>query len=77
MDAKGALTMALKQNCRKWITAQDGLDKLTLQDAPAPDPPGTDEVLVEIKAVSLNYRDTEGVIQPPFFPSSSAQGMSN
>lgn len=63
--------MAVKQNGQKWITAQDGLDKLSLQDAPAPGPPGADEVLVEIKAVSLNYRDTEGFFflfsPPPVF----------
>lgn len=58
--------MAVKQNGKKWITLQDGLDNLTLEDAPAPEPPGADEVLVEIKAVSLNYRDTEGFYHPPF-----------
>lgn len=56
--------MAATQHAKKWITLQDGLDNLTLQDAPAPGLPGTDEVLVEIRAVSLNYRDTEGITLP-------------
>ncbi|KIW22408.1 uncharacterized protein PV07_12296 [Cladophialophora immunda] len=42
----------------KWETAQDGLDKLTKSTCPIP-VPGEDEVLVEVRAVSLNYRDTE------------------
>ena len=50
----GATTMA------QWETAQDGLDKLILREGvPVPEP-GEGEVLVRIKAVSLNYRDTEG-----------------
>jgi len=53
--------MAGKQNGKRWVTLQDGLDNLKLEDAPPPpSTPGADEVLVEIKAVSLNYRDTEG-----------------
>jgi NADPH:quinone reductase-like Zn-dependent oxidoreductase len=44
---------------RKWQTAQDGLEKLYLAESPMPKP-GKDEVLVEIRAVSINYRDTEG-----------------
>lgn len=43
----------------KWQTSQDGLDRLWQTTGPGPKP-GTDEVLVEIHAVSLNYRDTEG-----------------
>ncbi len=56
--------MAVRQDAKKWITLQDGLDNLTLQEATAPDLPGVDEVLVEIRAVSLNYRDTEGMVSP-------------
>ncbi|EXJ54662.1 alcohol dehydrogenase [Cladophialophora yegresii CBS 114405] len=41
-----------------WQTAQDGLNRLTKSSFPLPEP-GKDEVLVEIHAVSLNYRDTE------------------
>lgn len=44
---------------QQWETPQDGLDSLVMTDAPRP-VPGDDEVLVEIHAVSLNYRDTEG-----------------
>ena len=47
----------------KWETAQDGLGKLARSTASMPTP-GKDEVLVEIRAVSLNYRDTEGEITP-------------
>ncbi|KAF6820407.1 Zinc-type alcohol dehydrogenase C1773.06c-like protein 2 [Colletotrichum plurivorum] len=43
---------------QRWQTRQDGLDKLFLASAPLPQP-GENEVLVQIKAVSLNYRDTE------------------
>ena len=44
---------------QQWVTLEDGLDKLKRSSAPIPKP-GKDEVLVEISAVSLNYRDTEG-----------------
>lgn len=44
---------------RKWQTRQDGLDKV-FQASEAVRRPGADEVLVRIKTVSLNYRDTEG-----------------
>lgn len=44
---------------RRWQTVQDGLDKMYLTDGPMPTP-GEGEVLVEIRAVSINYRDTEG-----------------
>lgn len=44
---------------KQWVTAQDGLDKLRMAEADMPTP-GDKEVLVEIHAVSLNYRDTEG-----------------
>lgn len=44
---------------RKWQTHQDGLDKV-FQASDAVPKPGAGEVLVRVKAVSLNYRDTEG-----------------
>lgn len=57
----------------RWVTEQDGLDKLRyLFHSSASMPrPGPNEVLVKIKAVSLNYRDTEGCpsLQPPTLPS--------
>ncbi|KAK4216825.1 hypothetical protein QBC37DRAFT_416249 [Rhypophila decipiens] len=43
---------------QQWTTRGDGLDNLSRSSAPMPTP-GKNEVLVEIKAVSLNYRDTE------------------
>lgn len=44
---------------RKWQTRQDGLDKVFHASEAVPKP-GAGEVLVRVKAVSLNYRDTEG-----------------
>lgn len=49
-----------EKQVRRWQTLQDGVDKLWLEEAALPKP-GKDEVLVEIRAVSLNYRDTEVV----------------
>lgn len=46
------------QKVQQWLTGQDGLDQLRLGEAACPTP-GEDEVLVEIRSVSLNYRDTE------------------
>ncbi|KAF2727479.1 alcohol dehydrogenase [Polyplosphaeria fusca] len=43
---------------KQWVTGQDGLDKLRMEEVECPTP-GADEVLVEVRAVSLNYRDTE------------------
>jgi NADPH:quinone reductase-like Zn-dependent oxidoreductase len=48
------------QNIKQWVTGQDGLDKLRMEEVECPTP-GEDEVLVEIHSVSLNYRDTEGM----------------
>lgn len=44
---------------QQWTTSLQGLDTLQLGEAPAPKP-SNGEVLVEIRAVSLNYRDFEG-----------------
>lgn len=44
---------------RQWISPLTGLDSLSRTEAPMPTP-GQGEVLVEIRAVSLNYRDVEG-----------------
>ena len=44
----------------QWHTLQDGLENLTRHTAPMPTP-GPDQVLVEIRALALNYRDTEGI----------------
>jgi NADPH:quinone reductase-like Zn-dependent oxidoreductase len=54
--------MAPPQKIKQWLTGQDGLDKLRLDETECPTP-GQDEVLVEIHAVSLNYRDTEGTLK--------------
>ena len=48
---------------KQWLTLQNGLDKVYQGTAPMPSA-GKDEVLVEIRAVSLNYRDTEGLNSP-------------
>ena len=44
---------------QQWITPLKGIDSLSQTEAPMP-APGPSEVLVEIRAVSLNYRDVEG-----------------
>ncbi|KAI6889976.1 NAD(P)-binding protein [Hortaea werneckii] len=46
---------------KQWVTAQNGLDNLRLVEAKKPSPKDG-EVLVQINAVSLNYRDTEVVM---------------
>ncbi|KAJ5502810.1 Polyketide synthase enoylreductase [Penicillium fimorum] len=43
---------------QQWITPLKGIDSLSQTEAPMP-APGPSEVLVEIRAVSLNYRDVE------------------
>ncbi|OJJ04281.1 hypothetical protein ASPVEDRAFT_43754 [Aspergillus versicolor CBS 583.65] len=43
---------------KQWTTSLQGLDTLQLSEAPKPTA-GKGEVLVEIRAVSLNYRDFE------------------
>ncbi|KAF2110620.1 alcohol dehydrogenase [Lophiotrema nucula] len=48
----------LPKRIRQWVTGQDGLDKMRIEEVDLP-APGEDEVLVEVRAVSLNYRDTE------------------
>ncbi|EKV05462.1 hypothetical protein PDIG_36600 [Penicillium digitatum PHI26] len=47
--------MAVKQ----WVSSLKGIDGLSQTEAPMP-AIGPSEVLVEIHAVSLNYRDVEG-----------------
>lgn len=44
---------------RQWQTLQNGLDKVFQTTGSIPKP-SEGEVLVRVKAVSLNYRDTEG-----------------
>lgn len=43
----------------QWVTPLEGLDSLRQAEIPMPTP-GAGEVLVEVHAVSLNYRDVEG-----------------
>ncbi|KAJ5542717.1 Polyketide synthase enoylreductase [Penicillium sp. DV-2018c] len=43
---------------KQWITPLKGIDSLSQTEVPIP-APGPNEVLVEIRAVSLNYRDVE------------------
>ncbi|OAL06325.1 NAD(P)-binding protein [Phaeosphaeriaceae sp. SRC1lsM3a] len=47
-----------QQKIKQWVTGQDGLGKLRMEETERPTP-GQDELLVEIHSVSLNYRDTE------------------
>lgn len=54
-----AASQDLPKRIKQWVTGQDGLDKLRMEEAGLPTP-GDDEVLVEVHSVSLNYRDTEG-----------------
>ncbi|KAK0938012.1 hypothetical protein LTR29_010460 [Friedmanniomyces endolithicus] len=49
------------ETMKQWVTAQNGLDNLTLTTGPKPTP-RDGEVLVKINTVSLNYRDTEVVM---------------
>ncbi|KAF1911456.1 hypothetical protein BDU57DRAFT_591072 [Ampelomyces quisqualis] len=66
-----------QQKIKHWVTGQDGLDRLRMEETECPSP-GQDEVLVEVHSVSLNYRDTEvcmglhnhhkTVSQPPAMP---------
>lgn len=56
---------ALPKKIKQWVTGQDGLDKLRIEEVDLPSP-GQDEVLVEVHAVSLNYRDTEGLFGLPW-----------
>lgn len=49
----------------QWTTTLTGLSSLTKSTTNIPIPtPGDHEVLVEIHAVSLNYRDVEGTPIP-------------
>lgn len=53
--------MSLPSDFKQWVTKQDGLDKLSKTTASVPEP-GLNEVLVQINAVSINYRDTEVIM---------------
>lgn len=44
---------------QQWVTPLEGLDSLRQTEISMPTP-GAGEVLVEVHAVSLNYRDVEG-----------------
>ena len=48
---------------KQWVSSLKGLDSLRQEEAAMPTP-GRGEVLVEVHAVSLNYRDTEGMLAP-------------
>ena len=54
--------MKVPNKSKQWTTAQDGLEKLKLGDVDVP-APKDGQVLVKIHAVSLNYRDTEGMLR--------------
>lgn len=57
--------MSLPTETRQWVTLQDGTKNLKQQIVPLPTI-GDGEVLVKINAVSLNYRDTEGMCMNMF-----------
>ncbi|MEI6003451.1 NAD(P)-dependent alcohol dehydrogenase [Paraburkholderia bengalensis] len=63
---------------KRWEIPSLGLDKLRIQDVPIP-VPGPGEILVEVEAVSLNYRDGEvaenGMGVPLKFPFTPASDM--
>lgn len=50
---------------RQWTTKQDGMENLEMREVDLP-ALGEGDVLVKIAAVSLNYRDTEGMPSLPF-----------
>lgn len=47
---------------QQWVTPLEGLDSLRQTEALMVSP-GSGEVLVEVRAVSLNYRDVEGLFE--------------
>jgi NADPH:quinone reductase-like Zn-dependent oxidoreductase len=63
------------QQIKQWVTGQDGLDKLRMEEVECPKP-GEDEVLVEVYHVSLNYRDTEGTTTT-LFAIAASEGLVN
>lgn len=54
-----APVLPLDATNRQWASTLSGLDSLTFAEAEVPKPKDG-EVLVKIRAVALNYRDTEG-----------------
>jgi NADPH:quinone reductase-like Zn-dependent oxidoreductase len=52
--------MAQPKETRQWVTKQDGIKNLEQETASLPKL-ADGEVLVKILAVSLNYRDIEGM----------------
>ena len=70
----------MKSTMRRWSMSGPGLDKLNMETVPVPQP-GIGEILVEVEAVSLNYRDVEvaqngmGIsLTFPFTPASDMAG---
>lgn len=71
--------MILESN-PSWQLSAYGLNNLALKESPMPTP-GEQELLVRVRAISLNYRDllvAEGALQPaksfPLVPASDAAG---
>jgi NADPH:quinone reductase-like Zn-dependent oxidoreductase len=66
---------------KAWRIPAFGIDKLSLDEVPAPEP-GPGQVLVDVRAVSLNYRDLMTVkgaynpkLQPNRIPCSDGAGI--
>lgn len=55
------MTTKMSTAIKQWTTPLKGVSSLQQTEAPA-QAPQKGEVLVDIQAVSLNYRDVEGII---------------
>ncbi len=69
------------KHAKQWTIPDFGIDKLALRDAPTPEP-GPSEIVMEVHACSLNYRDlmtVTGVYNPklalPRIPLSDGAGL--
>ena len=58
-DRESSTSMSTQKQMKQWVTTQDGLQTLEVEETAIPIPQ-EGEVLVKINAVSLNFRDIEG-----------------
>ncbi len=72
------MNITLPTSHQRWEIPALGLDKLALRDQPLP-APKDNEIVIEMEAVSLNYRDAEvadnGMGNPLSFPFTPASDM--